>query len=62
MNKVYEMTIGFYAKKTIEVNARDEDEACEIFFKWLDIPDDIDADDFDIIDIGRIEEERDDDF
>ena len=62
MNKVYEMTIGFYAKKTIEVSARDEDEACEIFFSCLDLPDDIDADDFDIIDIGTIEEERDDDF
>jgi hypothetical protein len=56
------MTIGFYAKKTIEVIARDQDEACEIFLSVLDIPDDIDADDFDIIDIYRIEEERDDDF
>lgn len=60
MNKVYEMTIGFYAKKTIQVIARDQDEACDVFLNWLDIPDDIDADDFDIIDIYSVEEERDD--
>ncbi len=60
MNKVYEMTIGFYAKKTIQVSAASEDEACEEFLKWMDIPSDIDADDFDIIDMYTIEDERDD--
>ena len=62
MNKVYEMTIGFYAKQTIQVSAQDEDEACEVFLKWMDIPSDIDADDFDIIDMYQVEEDRDDDI
>ena len=62
MNKVYEMTIGFYAKQTIQVSAQDEDEACEVFLNWMDIPSDIDADDFDIIDMYQVEEERDDDI
>lgn len=60
MNKVYEMTVGFWAKKTIQVSAASEDEACEEFLKWMDIPSDIDADDFDIIDMYTIEDERDD--
>ena len=62
MNNVYEITVGFYAKKTIQVSARTEDEACETFFDSLDLPDDIDADDFEIIEMYTAENERDDDI
>lgn len=62
MNNVYEITVGFYAKKTIQVSARDEDEACEEILKWIDLPSDIDADDFDIIDMYKAEDYRDDDI
>lgn len=62
MDNVYEITVGFYAKKTIQVSARDEEEAREVLLKWMDLPDDIDADDFDIIDMNKAEDYRDDDI